>query len=91
MVHIAELEIDNDNEGELFRHGITAEELFQLLDDEYRVFRNRRHRAAQVLLIGRTHGGRVLTVPIASTHIEGRWRPVTGWDATAAEKAKYVR
>jgi uncharacterized DUF497 family protein len=86
---IAELEVDDANEAEFARHGVTAREIFQLLEGPFRVFRNKKKRAAQRMLIGPTRGGRLLTVPISRTAVPGRWRPVSAWDASPAERTKY--
>jgi len=86
---VAELELDDENEREMAAHGVSAIELVQLLDDRIEVFRNRKGRTARHLMLGMTHGGRVLTVPIVRTAVEGRWRPVTAWESTPPEKARY--
>jgi uncharacterized DUF497 family protein len=88
---ILELEIDDGNEQEFAEHGVTALEIFQLLDGRIRVFQNRRDRAADWLIIGQTHGGRTLSVPIVSTAVEGRWRPATAWESTSAERERYEK
>jgi hypothetical protein len=86
---IRELELDDANEAEAAAHGVTVVELLQLLDGHIRVFKNRKHRAGTHLLVGPTHGGRLITAPIAKTAIPGRWRPVTAWPSSSAEKARY--
>jgi uncharacterized DUF497 family protein len=90
-IDVAELELDDENEGEMASHGVSVIELLQLLDDRIEVFRNKKGRTARHLMMGVTHGGRVLTVPIVPTAVEGRWRPVTAWEATPPEKARYQR
>lgn len=89
MLDILDLEFDEANESKLAKHGITVREAIQVLDDKFKAFRNRKSRAGEYLLVGRTHGGRLLTMPIVSTSVEGRWRPVTGWDSSNAEKTRY--
>lgn len=42
--------------------------------------------AERHLLIGRTHGGRVLTVVIEATLDPTTWLPVTAWSSDAAER-----
>jgi uncharacterized DUF497 family protein len=86
---IRELEFDDENEGKASSHGVSMIELFQLLDGRVRAFKNRKDRAATHLMIGRTHGGRTITVPIVETAVPGRWRPVTAWPSTDAERARY--
>lgn len=87
MVRIAELEFDDYNIEELARHRIRPREVLQLLDNAFTVRRNKKHRSGQRQLIGRTHGGRVLTIIMAETSVPDRWRPVTGWDSTEAERS----
>jgi hypothetical protein len=90
-IRITELEFDEDNEAEMARHNIYPIDVLQLLDHPFTVVRNRRDRSGEWLLIGRTAGGRVLTVPLAPTSSEGRWRPITGWDSKRAERARLPR
>jgi uncharacterized DUF497 family protein len=87
MIRIAELEFDDYNLEELARHGVRPREVLQLLDNPFTVRRNRKHRSGQRQLIGTTHGGRVLTAVLAETSVPDRWRPVTGWDSTPAERS----
>jgi len=51
---------------------------------------NKRGHAADKLLVGRTDGGRPLTLVL--TYLERRRliRFITGWDCTAAERSKYL-
>jgi uncharacterized DUF497 family protein len=86
---VAELEVDDMNEKEMANHGISAHEIFQLLDDRIEVFRNKKGRSAQLIMMGMTHGGRVIVAPIVRTAVEGQWRPVTAWEASAPERARY--
>jgi uncharacterized DUF497 family protein len=90
MIRIAELEFDDYNIEELAAHGITATEIMQLLENTFTVRRNRKAKAGDRQMIGYTHGGRVLTVVLASTPVPGRWRPVTGWLATDSERRALV-
>ena len=86
-MRLYELEFDDYNEEELARHGVTPQEVMQILSNRYTVRRNRKDRSGQRQLIGETNGGRLLTVILAETAVEGRWRPVTGWDSTEAERS----
>jgi len=46
----------------------------------------------QVRVTGPTATGRLLTVALEPVEEEaGLWRPITGWEATAAEEAYYWR
>ena len=86
---VYDLEFDDDNIEELARHGVSLEEAFQVLDDRPRFFQNKRPHAAAVIMIGSTHGGRLLTMPLAETPIAGLWRPASGWDSSPGERARY--
>ena len=83
---ITELEFDDYNEEELARHSISLVEVMQILSNRYTVRRNKKQRSGDRQLIGETNGGRVLTVILAETAVPGRWRPVTGWDSSEAER-----
>jgi hypothetical protein len=86
---ISELELDDGNRREFERHGVRELEIIQVLRGPFRVFRNRKHRAAEYLMVGPTRGGRLLTVPIKATPVEGRWRPITAWDSSPGERTRY--
>jgi uncharacterized DUF497 family protein len=86
LIRISELEFDDYNEKELAKHGIAPLEVLQVLDDVFTVRRNKKRKAGQRQLIGRTHGGRALTVILAETRVPDRWRPVTGWDSSESER-----
>lgn len=69
--------------------GISAEEAEQLPRNEHVTARNPRDagaRGERMLLIGRTDGGRTLTLVIERTVEPTTWLTVTGWDATVAER-----
>ncbi len=87
---VFELEFDDWNESEAARHNVTPREIMQVLDEGDPVFAtNKKGHAASILMIGPTLGGRFLTVPLAATPLEGRWRPATAFDSTAPEIARY--
>lgn len=71
---------------------ILIEEAQQLVDNRYVILRNpgrgrrRGHRPARRLVIGRTDGGRALTLVVERTHEPTTWLIVTGWEATARER-----
>lgn len=69
--------------------GISADEAAQLPRNEHVTVRNPREaweRSKRRLLIGRTNGGRVLTLVIQRTTDPTTWLIVTGWSATDAER-----
>jgi uncharacterized DUF497 family protein len=71
---------------------ISIEEADQLLDNRYVILKNpgrRRRRGkalARRLVIGRTDGGRALTLVVERTREPTTWLIVTGWSATARER-----
>jgi hypothetical protein len=68
--------------------GISREEVAQLPRNAHVTIRNPRdgESARRRLLIGRTDGGRVLTLVIERTVEPTTWLIVTGWSATLAER-----
>jgi uncharacterized DUF497 family protein len=69
--------------------GISAEEAEQLPRNRHHTVRNpceAGEPGKRRLLIGRTDGGRALTLVIERTVDPGTWVIITGWDATEAER-----
>lgn len=69
--------------------GISAEEAERLLRNRHATVRNPRRASdsgERVLLIGRTDGGRLLTLVIERTIEPTTWLIVTGWSSTEAER-----
>ena len=79
------------NEGHLAEHGVSVREVAQMLSNPHVIVRNRRKRSTRHLLIGSTHGGRILTVPLAQTADQSTWRPVTAFPATKAQRQVLAR
>jgi len=68
---------------------IAAEEAEQLPRNEHVTARNPQEpgeSGTRRLLVGRTNGGRVLTLVIEATIEPTTWVIVTGWEATASER-----
>ena len=89
MLDILEFEFDDANEPKFAAHGVSTSEVMQVLQGDFRVFRNKRHATGTYLLIGRTYGGRLLTIPVLETMTSGRWRPITAWDSSPGEVTRY--
>lgn len=90
---IAELLVTEAAVDKLGERGISVEEARQLGDNRYIILRNpgasRRspqQRRARRLVVGRTDGGRTLTLVIERTVDPTSWLIVTGWEATPAER-----
>ena len=88
MIDVSDLLFDDENEAKFAQHAITAEDVQQVLDNRPRFYRNRPQRRAPYVMLGPTFAGRLLVVPIEPVH-EGLWRPVTAFDPTPQQAARY--
>jgi uncharacterized DUF497 family protein len=84
-----DLEFDENNEGELAGHGITATEVTQVWLNGPLYARNKKGLAATWLMLGDTTGGRALTIAVLTMDTVLRLRPITGWDSTRGELTKW--
>lgn len=84
------LEWDDENEEHLGSHGISPSEARELLSNCHITVLNPRAER-RITLIGRTDGGRILSMALDATEDPGTWRPVTGIEATPAERRLLVR
>jgi uncharacterized DUF497 family protein len=85
------VEWDDGNESELAAHGVTPIEVEDLFAEGPTWVPNKRHRAGNWKMVGYTPGSRALTVVVVSNDVRRTLRPVTGWDCTPDETAKYLR
>jgi hypothetical protein len=85
------LQIDDYNEAEMARHGVSAKEAMQVCEGEFELLRNAGSHSAPYLMVGRTLAGRWLTIPIAPTGQPGVWRPATAFPARQADRSKLGR
>lgn len=83
---ILEFEVDNANLQHLAERGIVLADLDAMLVARITVIRNKRSRSGAYKFVGRGRGGRPLTVVVTGTSTTGRWRPITGWESTNAER-----
>jgi uncharacterized DUF497 family protein len=78
--------------GKLGTRGISEEEAEQLLNNAFVIVGNlrgrtpRRQPSERRTLIGRTDGGRVLTLVVEETLEPTSWLIITGWTATERER-----
>lgn len=92
MDAIRELLATKDAADKLGARGISIGEAQQLIGNRYVIVRNpgrrRRHRRelARRLVIGRTDGGRSVTLVVEQTTEPTTWVIVTGWEATDRER-----
>lgn len=49
-----------------------------------------RRRGESIIMLGRTHSGRIIVVPLQPTHRWGVWRPITAFEANAHHKERYL-
>jgi uncharacterized DUF497 family protein len=71
--------IDEENEAKFWAHGLTVEQVVQVLESAHTIKRNRKERRASHLIVGTDRQGRCIAVPIEPTHQRGVLRPVTAW------------
>lgn len=84
---------DEDEEGNtahLARHSISQDEAEQVFCNDGRFAPNKRAASADWLLVGRTDGGRVLTLVANYADDRRVLRFITGWESTDGERAKYL-
>jgi hypothetical protein len=74
-------------------HAVTPEEVRQVNDGDRVVIANPRPRTTgSVLMIGPTHGGRILTVVLNPEPADpGAWHVRTAWEASTAQTRRYRR
>ena len=90
---IAVLLFSETTVAKLASHAITPEEVRQVSDGDRIVIANPRPRVAgSVLMIGPTHGGRILTIVLNPEPLDsGTWHVRTAWGASAAQINRYRR
>lgn len=74
-------------------HAITPEEVRQVNDGDRIVITNPRPRVpGSILMIGPTHGGRILTVVLNPEPVDaGAWHVRTAWESSTAQISRYRR
>lgn len=88
---IAALILDEHNLEEMGRHGVSKREVEQVISNRHITAANPRGEPGSILLKGETDGGRVLTIPLASSDDPTTWRPATAFDASADQRATFSR
>jgi len=88
-VKVYELEFDEHNTSEMRRHGVTEREVRQALDGSPKFFPNKKRHRASMIMVGRTAGGRLITVPLED-RTSGTWRPATAYDSNVPEQSVYA-
>jgi hypothetical protein len=90
-IEIADFVISQRAAAKMWAHRVSVDQLYDVLDNEYVVERNRLHRRAPYILLGRDNQGRCLASPIMPTDDPLIWRPVTAWYCKPSEAAKLSR
>jgi uncharacterized DUF497 family protein len=88
-IRVFHLDASDGARMKLGARGISVNEARQLLRNLHRTERNPRAprgEADRFMLIGRTDGGRVLTLVIERTLDPNSWEIVTGWTASPRER-----
>ena len=76
---IEDFYFDDENEDEIAAHGISPEQLYEILEAPHRIKKNRGQRRATHLMVGRDRQGQCIASPVEPTHEPRMWRPVTAW------------
>ncbi len=84
-----DLDIDDENEEHLARHGITPLEMYQVFVNEPTFRPNKKGLTAAWLMLGDTDGGRALTIAVRCLETQRRLRPITGWDSTVGDLTRW--
>lgn len=87
--YVDELRISAGAEDELAAHGVAAEEVLEVSWDDPAFFRDK--VVLRELMIGRSIGGRLLTIVVQPTRTPGVWDVVTGWDSGSWEQTAWQR
>jgi uncharacterized DUF497 family protein len=88
-IRVSHLDASDVGRMKLGARGISVAEARQLPHNRYKTAPNRgqpRSESDRVMLIGRTNGGRVLTLVIERTPDPNSWVIVTGWTASPRER-----
>ena len=83
------VEWDEGNLGELDAHKITAAEVEQVWRNRPTFARNKKDAAGDWKMMGRSDGGRRLTIVVVCDEVRRTMRPITGWNSTAGELTRY--
>lgn len=87
--YVDELRVSAGAEDELADHGVTPDEVLEASWDDPAFFRDT--VAQRELMIGRSMGGRLLTIVVQATSEFGVWDVVTGWDSSSGERMAWQR
>ncbi len=83
---ISEPVFDDHSEGELAEHGLTIEQVIQILEEKPKFFRQKNGR---IRAVGPDRSGRMLSVIFEDPTDRGSAYVVTGWPSDKEEIARY--
>jgi len=85
-------EWDEENESELWDpHRILPWEVEEVFWTAPVWARNKKEGSGDYKMIGRTNGGRRLTIVVETQEVTRMLRPITGWESTRGELSRYGR
>jgi hypothetical protein len=87
-IAIFEFEISEWAEDHFWRHRITRDQVYELLENRWICVGNRKGRVADYVVIGRDNSGRCIAVPVAPTEDPTIWRPISAWYCKPSEATK---
>lgn len=74
---------DEINEEEMAKHGLTARQVDQILENKWAWFPNRRNRTGEYLIVGIDSGGTIISTPISE--VSG-YKPLETSDSLALKE-----
>ena len=80
LFEISDIEWDENNERHATRHGVSADEIEQMLRNGPIFRRNRKGRSGDLQAIGKTDGGRHVLAIVAWRSETRVIRPITAWE-----------
>lgn len=83
---------DDDNEAELetSEHPIKPWEAEEIVENGPLWVRNKNEGSGDWKMIGKTNGGRALTIVVTANEVNRSIRPITGWATTRGERTRYL-
>jgi hypothetical protein len=88
-MEIRQLVWRSGNLDKLAAHGITQDDVLEVIELDRWVVHGHPDYPDQVRITGPTRGGHLITVVLDPEGAPDRWRPVTGWRANTEEREYY--
>jgi uncharacterized DUF497 family protein len=82
---------DEENEEEIAAHGLSINQVIQMLEHVSITIPNRKHRRGLYLMVGRDNGGTCISSPIEPAYRKGLWRPITAWPSKKGEETELIK